>query len=109
MADRGTKRRCTECSAAFYDLGHKPIVCPKCGAVHEPQVLLKSDGRQPRKSRNLPPPPPAPVVEAEPAAESDEEALPDDAVDDDEDDAEIEPDADEAEIEPPEGESDRER
>ncbi len=106
MADRGTKRRCTECSAAFYDLGHKPIVCPKCGTVHEPQVLLKSDGRQPRKSRNLPPPPPAPVVEAEPAAESDEEALPDETTDDEDED--VEPEAEEAE-DAPVPDEDRER
>jgi uncharacterized protein (TIGR02300 family) len=106
VADRGTKRRCTECSAAFYDLGHKPIVCPKCGAVHEPQVLLKSDGRQPRKSRNLPPPPPAPVVEAEPAAESDEEALPDETTDDEDEDAE--PEVEETE-DAPAPDEDRER
>jgi uncharacterized protein (TIGR02300 family) len=106
VADRGTKRRCTECSAAFYDLGHKPIVCPKCGTVHEPQVLLKSDGRQPRKSRNLPPPPPAPVVEAEPAAESDEESLPDETTDDEDED--VEPEAEEAE-DAPVPDEDRER
>lgn len=93
MANRGTKRRCSDCGAAFYDLGRTPIVCPKCGTTHEPQVLLKSDGRQPRKSRNLPPPP-APVVEAEPAPESDEEALPDEVADDEEE-------ADEPEIEEP--------
>jgi uncharacterized protein (TIGR02300 family) len=106
VADRGTKRRCTECSAAFYDLGHKPIVCPKCGTVHEPQVLLKSDGRQPRKSRNLPPPPPAPVVEVEPVAESDEEALPDETTDDEDEDAE--PEVEETE-DAPVPDEDRER
>ncbi|HUD88301.1 MAG TPA: TIGR02300 family protein [Xanthobacteraceae bacterium] len=31
----GTKRLCAHCSAKFYDLNKDPIVCPKCGAVHE--------------------------------------------------------------------------
>jgi hypothetical protein len=27
----GVRRRCLSCSAAFYDLGRTPILCPKCG------------------------------------------------------------------------------
>lgn len=26
----GTKRKCIACAAKFYDLGKRPIVCPKC-------------------------------------------------------------------------------
>ena len=106
MADRGAKRRCSECGAAFYDLGRKPIVCPKCGATHEPQVLLKSDGRTPRKSRDLPPPPPKP----EPEPESGEDAPPEGG--DDEEDEDVLPEEDEDETGPPEepdDESERER
>jgi len=31
----GIKRQCANCGAKFYDLGKTPIVCPKCGTVHE--------------------------------------------------------------------------
>lgn len=42
----GAKRRCMNCGAAFYDLRKDPIVCPRCGTVHQPELLLK-----PRRSR----------------------------------------------------------
>jgi uncharacterized protein (TIGR02300 family) len=64
----GNKHTCAECGAAFYDMQRSPITCPKCGVKHQPVVLLKSDGRQPRKNRVRPPPP-----AAEPAAEAAEE------------------------------------
>ena len=38
----GTKRRCLNCSAAFYDLGKSPILCPKCGTEHNPDALVKT-------------------------------------------------------------------
>ena len=47
----GRKRICLGCQAAFYDMRRDPITCPKCGIVHEPVALLKSDGRPPRRSR----------------------------------------------------------
>jgi uncharacterized protein (TIGR02300 family) len=31
----GIKRQCANCGAKFYDLGKTPILCPKCGTVHE--------------------------------------------------------------------------
>lgn len=33
-ANRGTKRRCPNCGAAYYDLGRLPIVCPKCQTAY---------------------------------------------------------------------------
>lgn len=30
LANRGTKRRCPHCGAAYYDLDRSPVVCPKC-------------------------------------------------------------------------------
>jgi uncharacterized protein (TIGR02300 family) len=33
---RGTKRVCAACEVRFYDLMRSPIVCPSCGAEHEP-------------------------------------------------------------------------
>ena len=35
----GTKRLCTHCGARFYDLGHVPIICPKCSTVFEAAVV----------------------------------------------------------------------
>jgi uncharacterized protein (TIGR02300 family) len=32
----GTKRHCRSCGNRFYDLGRDPILCPKCGAVFQP-------------------------------------------------------------------------
>jgi uncharacterized protein (TIGR02300 family) len=50
----GGKHLCLECQAPFYDMRRKPITCPKCGAIHKPVALLKSDGRQPRRNRLQP-------------------------------------------------------
>ena len=38
----GTKRHCQSCDGKFYDLNKTPIVCPSCGSVFDPEVLLKS-------------------------------------------------------------------
>jgi len=32
-AERGEKRRCLTCNAAFFDLNRAPIVCPKCAEL----------------------------------------------------------------------------
>jgi uncharacterized protein (TIGR02300 family) len=53
-AEWGTKRTCHTCGARFYDLRRDPIVCPVCGAVHDPD-------RQPRPRR------PGPSIKEEPA------------------------------------------
>jgi hypothetical protein len=50
----GTKRRCAECETLFYDMQRTPIACPKCGAAHRHVVLLKADGKPPRKNRTRP-------------------------------------------------------
>jgi uncharacterized protein (TIGR02300 family) len=47
-ADLGTKRACPSCAARFYDLGKRPIECPKCAFSFEPEALYKQRrGRQP--------------------------------------------------------------
>lgn len=101
----GTKRRCAECEAAFYDMQRTPIACPKCGAVHSPVVLLKPDGRPPRKNR-VRPSAPVPVEAApEPAeAETEDEEI-DDEVDGNDDNQAAEPaeeNDDDAALEPSE-------
>ena len=55
----GTKRLCRSCGARFYDLRRKPVVCPKCGAAHDPEPADK-----PRRS---PAPEPRPAAEERPA------------------------------------------
>lgn len=37
----GVKRICQTCGSKFYDLDKKPIKCPKCNAVFDPEVVLK--------------------------------------------------------------------
>lgn len=37
----GTKRICQSCGAKFYDLEKKPITCPKCEAVFNPEIVNK--------------------------------------------------------------------
>jgi len=57
--DRGTKRTCQngECGARFYDLNHRPIVCPICGAAYviasSPTAIaaVKPEEKAPRKAK----------------------------------------------------------
>ncbi|NCB49266.1 MAG: TIGR02300 family protein [Alphaproteobacteria bacterium] len=37
----GTKRRCLDCGAFFYDMRKDPIVCPKCGHSYTLAELLE--------------------------------------------------------------------
>ncbi|MDR2267872.1 MAG: TIGR02300 family protein [Holosporaceae bacterium] len=39
--DWGTKRICLSCATRFYDFGKSQIICPACGAVFDPEYLLK--------------------------------------------------------------------
>jgi uncharacterized protein (TIGR02300 family) len=47
----GTKRTCQSCGARFYDMRRDPIVCPKCQAVYDPELVLKA-----RRGRATPAP-----------------------------------------------------
>ncbi|HWL46631.1 MAG TPA: TIGR02300 family protein [Sphingomonadaceae bacterium] len=39
----GTKRTCPKCGTRFYDLGNEnPVTCVECGAIWEPDPILKS-------------------------------------------------------------------
>lgn len=45
----GVKRTCMTCGARFYDMNHRPIVCPKCEAVQDletPPKLRRSDRKK---------------------------------------------------------------
>jgi len=39
---RGLKRICTACSARFYDMNKRPIICPSCGEKFTGEVKIKS-------------------------------------------------------------------
>ena len=73
----GRKHVCLACQAAFYDMRRSPIACPKCGVVHQPVAVLKSDGRPSRKRHPLPATaaaaPTAAAEERSPADEADED------------------------------------
>lgn len=42
MTSLGTKRTCQSCGSKYYDFNKGKIICPSCGAVFDPEVLLKS-------------------------------------------------------------------
>lgn len=82
--DRGQRRRCSSCSAPFYDLRRDPIVCPKCGATLVPPLPQRH--QRPKPTPTGQDAEPAPVIAAETASEDDTDE--DDAGDKDEDDEE---------------------
>ena len=79
--DLGTKRACPACSVRFYDLGKRPIECPKCGASFEPESLFKQRRNRAAETAS------AGTVTA---AEADEDDDDDEEEDDDNDTAEEE-------------------
>ena len=46
MSSRGKKRICASCQAKFYDLNKDPVICPKCGTLHN----LTASGTPPAKA-----------------------------------------------------------
>lgn len=95
--DWGTKRICQSCATKFYDFGKSPIACPKCSAVFDPEILLKS-----RRSRPAAPPKPSKPVAPAKVPANDEDEDEDDAdlvVDDDLADLPDDDDEDESAIE----------
>lgn len=81
VADRGTKRRCPHCGAAFYDLGRDPVTCPKCHTLYVETAKLPV--RASHRPRGAVAPAPAPEPEEEEAAAFDE----DEVIEHDEDEA----------------------
>lgn len=90
LANRGTKYRCPNCGAAYYDLGRSPVVCPKC---HAPYVEARKVPLRAARSRAEPVLPADEAVEeatvfaedeALEAEELDDDTLPDDEQEDEE-------------------------
>ena len=79
IKERGVKRNCQACGAAFYDLLNDPIICPKCGSEYDPEAILKS-----RKTR-LPAAEEEVKIENEDAGITDEDDIAGVGLDDDED------------------------
>lgn len=82
----GTKRTCQSCGARFYDLLQTPIICPKCGAEHDPLASIKQS--RGRAAADVKAPAKKPAKKVAVAVEDDDVDLSDDAeldlVDDDE-------------------------
>lgn len=86
----GSRRQCKKCSAAFYDLQRESFECPKCGVAHtldDFRAKSRADARKGKKKE-------AKIALEDDAPEilDDEEitqGLDDDALIDDEDDAEF--------------------
>lgn len=62
----GIKRTCQSCGTRFYDLKRTPIVCPKCGHVHDVEDFVKT-----RRSRAQAPAKAAAAAAAKKGLESD--------------------------------------
>jgi len=41
-AEWGLKRICPSCGARYYDMKKNPPVCPSCGTVFDPEIMLRS-------------------------------------------------------------------
>jgi hypothetical protein len=76
----GTKRKCLSCGAAFFDLRHDPIVCPRCKAA----FTLPPPERPVYKRRTQAPVGPVHAEEPEAIVQDDPEDIkPDEEPDDD--------------------------
>lgn len=77
-AEWGLKRTCQSCGTRFYDMGHDPILCPKCGTKFDPETVLKSKRTTKAVAERVVPAPvtvaeePAEVVAEDDAIEADE-------------------------------------
>ena len=78
--ERGEKRRCLTCNAAFFDLNRAPIICPKCAEVFHVVEPVRSSpprgGGFPSGARWRPPPREAPIHEI--SSESDNQSAEED-------------------------------
>ena len=79
----GSKHRCTSCGAKFYDFHKKTLICPKCNADVQPEVLLRSRRTSAPEERKVVAPKVVEKVEAE--AETDTDTNTDTNTDTDED------------------------
>lgn len=103
QANRGTKRRCANCGAPYYDLSRDPAICPKCETPFEPRPaaplrafrgpVRMSKYRAAEKPKIEEPAEEAEDVEVEAFTEDD--GLP--ALDQDESEASVQPDDEEPE------------
>ena len=79
----GTKHRCTSCGAKFYDFHKKTLICPKCDAEVQPEVLLRSRRTSAPEERKVVAPKVVEKVETEVVGDTDaDEDTSDDTSDD---------------------------
>lgn len=85
LSNRGTKRRCPHCGAAYYDLGRSPVICPKCHTAYVETARVPARATRARAE----PPPPLEEHADETAVFDEDEALEGDDMD-----ADLRPDED---------------
>ena len=86
----GAKRICQSCAAPFYDMRRSPILCPKCGAEFDPELLVKARRSRPppveekekEKAKKAPPPKTNDDLEAEEAPEDEFEDVDEEGAED---------------------------
>ena len=49
----GAKRQCQACAAKFFDMNKDPIVCPKCGAVFQGALRVRSASKEDEEESEL--------------------------------------------------------
>ena len=71
-AEWGQKRICPSCSSRYYDMKKNPPVCPSCGTVFDPEVLLRARRGRGADKKAVPAPAPEEIIEEIPAAAGEE-------------------------------------
>ena len=72
-AEWGTKRICPHCGTRYYDMKKKQPACPSCGAVYDPEALIKSRrGRAPVEEKPRKPVPAVDIIDDIPLVEGED-------------------------------------
>lgn len=68
----GLKRICPHCNTRYYDMKKNPPVCPSCGAIFDPETLLKSRRGRVVEVKKVAAPAPEEIIDDIPVAGGDE-------------------------------------
>ncbi|MDP9127501.1 MAG: TIGR02300 family protein [Pseudomonadota bacterium] len=71
-AEWGTKRICPGCATRYYDMKKNPPVCPSCGTVFDPEILMRARRGRAADKKAAAAPKPEEVIEEIPAADGED-------------------------------------
>lgn len=71
-AEWGQKRICPSCNSRYYDMKKNPPVCPSCGTVFDPEILLRARRGRSADKKAAAAPVPEEIIEEIPAADGEE-------------------------------------